>query len=54
MHYYVTWAIDIDAESAFEAAKQAWAIQKDQASIASVFQVTDESGKQEMVDLIEE
>jgi hypothetical protein len=37
--YFVTWSIDIEAESAGEAAAKALAIQRDPDSIATIFQV---------------
>lgn len=39
--YTVTWAIDIDADTPEEAAKEAMAIQRDPDSIATVFMVSD-------------
>lgn len=38
-HYIVTWVIDIEADSAEEAAKQALDIQRDECSEATFFQV---------------
>ena len=40
--YLVTWQIEIYADSAEEAAREALEIQRDQESIANVFTVSDE------------
>lgn len=42
--FRVTWRIDHDAETPYEAACKALAIQRDPASIATCFQVRDRSG----------
>lgn len=41
MRYFVIWKMDIDAESAKDAALEALKIQRDPASIATVFNVVD-------------
>jgi len=55
--YRVVWAIDIEADSPKEAAREALRIQRDRESIATVF-VVDEHGsygsKSETIDLAEE
>ncbi len=49
--YIVTWRIEIDATTPRDAAKQALEIQRDPFSSATVFDVTDEDGKNINVDL---
>ncbi len=49
--YLVTWEIDLFADSPREAAEQALAIQRDPDSVATVFDVTDETGHIEHIDL---
>ena len=50
--YHVIWEIDIYARSPREAAKQAQAIQQDQETTATVFDVTEEdSDKTVRIDL---
>lgn len=50
--WLVRWEIDIEAETAEEAARQALAIQRDPESIALVFEVTREgSDKTKVIDL---
>lgn len=39
MKYFVTWEIDVDAESPREAAQKALNIQRDENSLATVFKV---------------
>jgi hypothetical protein len=51
--YHLTWEIDIDASSPREAAEKALAIQRDQGSIATVFDVVDEGGDSVRIDLEE-
>lgn len=41
-HYLVEWSIDIEADSAEEAARQALEIQRNPASMATVFRVYDD------------
>jgi hypothetical protein len=53
MSYRVRWEIDIDADTPQEAAQKALAIQRDPQSIANVFDVFDESGQVERVDIQE-
>lgn len=48
----VTWTIDLDEDTAEAAATVALAIMRDQESAATVFDVTDESGKTVRVDLM--
>jgi uncharacterized protein YdeI (BOF family) len=49
--YKVTWAIDIDANSAEDAVNQACNYIKDNGSQAHVFEVEDHQGKKVLVDL---
>jgi len=49
--FHVTWEIDITADSPQEAAKRALTIQRDPESSATVFDVTDEAGVTERIDL---
>lgn len=51
--YRVEWAVDIEADTPEEAARQALAIQRDPESTATFFTVTDDSGAQKAVDLAE-
>lgn len=51
--YLVEWSIDIEAETPREAAEQALAIQRRQNSSAVVFNVLNESGETETIDLEE-
>ena len=51
MQYRVVWEIDLDAESVEDAARQALEIQRDPASIAMCFIVTDETGTRQEIDL---
>ena len=48
---HVTWDIDIDADTVEEAAQKALVIQRNPASTATVFDVTDERGETTRVDL---
>ena len=43
--YRVTWVIDLEASSPREAAQQALAIQRNPESIATVFEVSDDTGE---------
>lgn len=54
--YFVTWEIEIDADSPREAAEQALKIQRDQDSTAVVFGVIgfDTEEDKQMIDLLEE
>jgi hypothetical protein len=49
--YRITWEMDIDADSPIDAARQALKIQRDPDSIANVFDITDEAGTTERIDL---
>ena len=49
--YRVLWAIDLAANSPIEAARQALRIQRDLESIATVFDLTDDGGITERIDL---
>jgi hypothetical protein len=49
--YRVTWEIELDADSPREAAAKALAIQRDPDSVATVFDVIDETGNRERIDL---
>jgi hypothetical protein len=51
--YQIDWRINLDAEDTQEAARKALQIQRDPESIATVFLVTDLSGRSEVVDLLE-
>jgi hypothetical protein len=50
--FTVVWRINIEASSAKQAAEEALKIQRDSASIATVFSVTDYSGKTIDIDLL--
>ena len=53
--YRVTWEIDIDANSPYEAASRALEIQRDPGSTATVFDVTDrDTGKETQWDVAPE
>jgi hypothetical protein len=52
-NYFVTWEIDIEAESPVEAARRALEIHRDPESIATIFIVKDEAGDSTTVDLTE-
>lgn len=54
--FRVAWHIDIEAETPYEAARKALAIQRDPESIASCFQVRERAGKRRAlhIDLMEE
>lgn len=52
-HYYVSWGIDLEAETPEEAAKEALKIQRDPESTASCFEVYDENGEKTQIDLLE-
>jgi len=49
--YVVTWAIDVDADSPEEAARQAYAIQRDPESTANCFDVTEFGEDSRVIDL---
>src|SRR2546427_77361 len=49
--YHVSWDIDLVADSPTDAARQALRIQRDPDSIATVFDVADEEGNIERIDL---
>jgi hypothetical protein len=49
--YRVTWEIDIEAATPEEAARKALTIQRDANSRATVFNVTDEDGEMEDIDI---
>jgi hypothetical protein len=51
--YRITWEIQITADSPREAAEQALAIQRDPNSIATVFDVADDDGNIERINLEE-
>lgn len=53
MKYFVTWEIDIDAESPREAAQKALNMQRDETSLATCFKVFDDKGNEIAVDLSE-
>ncbi len=52
--YRVVWEIDIDAETPREAAERTLDIQRNPESIATAFDVADESGECVHVDLLED
>ena len=52
--FRVTWEIDIEADSHYEAAVQALMIQRKPNSLATVFIVTDNEGDDVTVDLEDE
>ena len=52
MQYKVTWTIDLDAESFEDAARQALEVQRDPASIATCFTITDENDTRRNIDLV--
>lgn len=49
--YLVSWEIELDADSPLDAAKLALEIHRDPTSIATVFDVVDESGTKTRIDL---
>ena len=50
--YTVTWQIELDAESALEAAREAWSTMLDPDSLPPAFEVQEEGAEQsESVDL---
>lgn len=51
--YMVRWEIDILADTPEDAARQALAIQRDPCSVAVVFYVRGEDGRQTAIDLLE-
>jgi len=51
--YLVTWTIDIKADTAEAAAREALAIQRDPNSTATVFDTIDDAGETRRVDLTE-
>ena len=51
--FLVEWAIDIDAATPEAAARRALEIQRNPASMATVFDVTGENGIKHRVDLLE-
>jgi len=53
MNYRVSWEIDVDAKTFEEAAELAWAHMRRAGSTANVFDVTNEAGAAQRVDLQE-
>jgi hypothetical protein len=51
--FRVTWEINLDAETPTDAAKRAFAIQRDPISIATVFSVTNPQGAVTVIDLLD-
>lgn len=51
MKYFISWEIDIEADSAEAAALEALRVQRDPESIATVFHVIDEMGMDHEVDV---
>jgi hypothetical protein len=51
--YLVTWEINVSADDAVDAARQAKAIQMESEHRATVFKVCDFDGKEETIDLEE-
>lgn len=54
MLYRVTWEIELDADTAKEAAEKALAIHRKEDSIATVFDVSPEHGETVRIDLTSE
>ena len=54
MEYIVVWTIDCEAESPKAAAEFALEVQRDDKSIATVFEVKNKNGKLFEVDLVNE
>ncbi|MDD4052058.1 MAG: hypothetical protein PHR28_09200 [candidate division Zixibacteria bacterium] len=52
--FRVTWEINLDAETPTDAAKRAFAIQRDPISIATVFSVTNPQGAVMIIDLLDQ
>lgn len=52
--YNIKWEIEIDAKTPEEAARKALEIQRDPASLATVFDIYDEEGNHTRVDLLEQ
>jgi hypothetical protein len=52
--YRVRWEIDVTADSPQEAARIALAVQRDITSTALVFEVCDEGGHVDVIDLVKE
>jgi hypothetical protein len=51
--FLVEWSIDLEADSAEDAARQAWALMRGEDSTANSFRVYDEDGNPVTVDLQE-
>ena len=51
MEFVVTWVIELDAESAEEAARKALEVQRDAESVATHFRVRDAEGNEIEIDL---
>jgi hypothetical protein len=51
--YTVKWTIEIDSETPEEAARETLEIQRDPASLATVFDIYDEEGNCTRIDLLE-
>jgi hypothetical protein len=51
--YSIKWEIEIDAKTPEEAARKAFEIHRDPASMATVFDVYDKEGNYTRVDLLE-
>lgn len=51
--YWITWEIEVDADTPREAAQEALDVQRDEFSTATVFLVTDANGNKEYIDLEE-
>lgn len=52
--FKVIWEIELDAENPLDAAFKALSIQRDPGSTAVVFNVFDEDGNEEQIDLFDE
>lgn len=50
--FKVTWTIQIEAENSEQAAQEALKIQRDPKSLATCFEVTDDSGRETSLDLL--
>jgi hypothetical protein len=54
MNYRIIWEIDVDADTAREAAQKAWMVQHNPRSLATAFTVFDELGRKTQVDLTDD
>lgn len=54
MLYHVSWTIEVEADSPFEAARKCREIMLEHSSIATVFEVKPMKGRSVTIDLIDE